>query len=331
MQRNLFSVLLMLFFTTPILSQAETFGMLSYTAPAGWQRIADKDHIKFSQIKNQTSYCILTIYNTRESLGTAEKDFAKDWADLAVRPFKAMTNPDIQNQPAGDWHIVAGASAFTFEGSDGLLMLTVISGKGKSASILSVTNDTSYISFIQDFLGGIDAKTENIKSVAPTPPSSSSTASIAGKWGRSGSSPSGLDPGTIITNQGYYKCQYEFKKDGTYTLYGERWGGYMKSNEFWVTTENGTYKIDGNRITIKPAKSKMVMKNRDGVSSKTQQLSIAPRTYNWQFHYFEGIGENNLVLTTQKETQQDGNFAGNEQFPKSYLYSQEYKPEWRFR
>jgi hypothetical protein len=332
MSLKIFSLFLTLFSALPALAQTETFGMLSYTAPVGWQRMADKDHIKFTEIKNQTSYCILTIYNTRESLGTADKDFEKDWTDLAVRPFKAMENPEIQKQQAGEWHIIAGASAYTFQGSDGLLMLTVISGKGKSASILSVTNDTSYITFIQDFLGGIDAKIENIKPAATTKPASTaSNAGFAGKWGRAGSSPWGLDPGTIMTNQGNYKCQYEFKKDGTYTFYAERWGGYSKSNEFWITNENGTYKIDGDRVVIKPAKSKMVMKNREGVASKSQQLSIAPRTYRWQFHYFEGIGENNLVLRTEKETAQDGKFAGNEQFPNSYLYSQDYKPEWRFR
>jgi hypothetical protein len=325
-------MLLTLFSAAPLPAQTETFGMLTFTAPAGWQRVGDKDHIKFTEIKNQTSYCILTIYNTRESLGNPDKDFAKHWTDLAIRPFKAMANPEIQKQPAGEWHIIAGASTFSFEGSDGLLMLTVISGKGKSASILSVTNDTAYIRFIQDFLGGIDIKIENLKPAAGNQPTATiSNASIAGKWARSGSSPWGLDPGTLITNQGNYKCQYEFKKDGTYTFYGERWSGYGKSNEFWVTNENGTYKIDGNRVIIKPAKSKMVLKNREGLTSKSQQLSIAPRTYRWQLHYFEGIQENNLVLTADKETSQDGKFAGNEQFPNSYLYSQDYKPEWRFR
>lgn len=39
-------------------------------------------------------------------------------------------------------------------------------------------------------------------------------------------------------------------------------------------------------------------------------------------HFFEGIGEWNLVLTPLdgKETARDGSFASNDAFPKSYLF-----------
>jgi hypothetical protein len=320
-------LLISLFSALPALTQTETFGILTYTPPQGWQREATAEHIKYTEIKNQTSYCILAIYNTRESTDDADKDFEKEWTDLAVKPFQVISSPETQKEKTtAGWTVIAGAAPFKFQGSDGLLMLTAISGYGKTASIMSITNDTSYINFIQGFLGTIDIKPGK----AVTDSSTTNTSALIGKWGKSGSSPSRYINGVLNNTayNGYYKGQYDLKADGSYTFTGESYNGL---NEFRLLDENGTYKITGQQLLLIPAKAVFRVTDINGRLRKTEKAVIAKRTYNWQLHFFEGIGETNLVLTAKEENITDGGFSSNSLFPNSFLYSREYKPEWKFR
>lgn len=154
---------------------------------------------------------------------------------------------------------------------------------------------------------------------------------IVGVWSKSASSPWGTAPGNVATNAGYYKGQYQFKADGTYTFKGESWGGYSRSEEFWTIAENGAYSVSGDVLTISPSASVATQRNAEGVVKKSQNNALEKMVYRWRLHYFEGIGETNLVLQPQRATQRDGGFAGNSAFPNSYLYSQGGNLEWRFQ
>jgi hypothetical protein len=153
---------------------------------------------------------------------------------------------------------------------------------------------------------------------------------IVGAWSKSASSPWGLDPGSMMTNAGYYKGLYQFKADGSYSFKGESWGGYSRSDEFWTIEESGSYSVNGESLTVSPRASTATLRNRAGVVKKSQNNQLEKVTYKWKLHYFEGIGETNLVLQTTQQTLRDGSFAGNSAFPNSYLYSQGNKLEWRF-
>lgn len=150
---------------------------------------------------------------------------------------------------------------------------------------------------------------------------------IDGMWSKSASSPWGS---TATTNAGYYKGQYQFKPDGAYSFKGESWGGYARPEEFWTIEESGSYSVDGGSLTISPAKSKATLRNGAGVVQKSQSNPPEKVTYAWKLHYFEGIGETNLVLQPARQTKRDGGFAGNSDFPNSYLYSRDGNIEWRF-
>lgn len=153
---------------------------------------------------------------------------------------------------------------------------------------------------------------------------------VVGVWSKSASSPWGLSPGAVVTNAGYYKGQYQFGPNGSYRFKGESWGGSLRSNEFWTIEESGVYSVDGDALTISPRTSTATLRDRAGVVKKTQNNPLEKMTYKWKLHYFEGIGETNLVLQPSQPTMRDGGFAGNSDFPNSYLYSQNGKLEWRF-
>jgi hypothetical protein len=153
---------------------------------------------------------------------------------------------------------------------------------------------------------------------------------VVGVWSKSASSPWGLDAGTVATNAGYYKGQYEFKTDGSYSFKGESWGGYLRSQDFWTIEESGSYSVNGDALTIAPRTSTATLRDRAGAVKKSQNNQLEKVTYKWKLHYFEGIGEINLVLQPSRQTLRNGGFAGNSAFPNSYLYSQGKKLEWRF-
>lgn len=153
---------------------------------------------------------------------------------------------------------------------------------------------------------------------------------LVGTWNKSSSSPWGLSPGRVSTNAGYFKGQYEFNPDGTYFFKGESWGGYLRSDEFTTIEERGRYAINGNELKIAPATSSATVRNSSGVVKTKRNLPLESVAYKWSLHYFEGIGETNLVLQPAQPTARDGSYAGNSDFPNSYLYSKNGKLEWRF-
>ena len=153
---------------------------------------------------------------------------------------------------------------------------------------------------------------------------------IVGTWSKSASSPWGSSPGAVATNAGYYKGQYQFRADGGCSFKGESWGGYSRSNEFWTIEESGTYSVNGDSLTIEPRTSTATLRDQAGTVKKSQNNRPERVTYKWRLHYFEGIGETNLVLQPIQPTLRDGSFAGNSAFPNSYLYSQGSKLEWRY-
>jgi len=213
----------------------------------------------------------------------------------------------------------------------------------KTSDKEALNNFSELANYSMRLVLGVDADKLNISgnnlsvegSDLPTPEATSTENKIVGVWSKSASSPTGL-AGTIdgtqklMTNAGYYKGQYQFKPDGTYTFKAESWGGYLRSNEFWTTEENGSYLVGGDTLTVSPKSNKKTLRNREGVVQKSMNDPVEKVTYKWRLHYFEGLNETNLVLQAAKENSRDGGFSGNSNFPNSFLYSSTRNIEWRF-
>lgn len=190
--------------------------------------------------------------------------------------------------------------------------------------------DPARLSFRNDRLvvGSDEAAAAASPQPARTP--AASAPGVVGVWSKSASSPWSTSPGAVATNAGYYKGQYQFRPDGTYSFKGESWGGYLRSEEFWTIEESGSYAVEGDALTVTPRASRSTLRDSSGTVRKTQNNALEATTYSWRLHYFEGIGETNLVLRPARPTTRDGAFSANSDFPDSYLYSQNGKLEWRF-
>ena len=329
--------LLFLFIPQTIFCQTEKIDIIQFTSPSGWTKTPKDGLMVYSNSdKNTGGFCLLTVYPSTASAGSPNNDFANEWNEKVVKAFKAQANPKTATQMAdGGWTSVSAAAQFESDGTTSAVMMTVISGYGRAASILVIFNNQEYLPQIDAFMTGIkmdkaqaaaDAKaSQTVKTVV-----GSSSNSVVGKWAKSFSGTKGRDQSANVLNSEYYKSQYTFNADGTYFFKAEKWLGYIKSNEFWMTDESGNYTVAGEMLTIIPKKSVTSLKNREGVLLNTQANPLETTTYKWTLYYFSGIKETNLILHTDTETRRDGPFGSNDLFPKSYFFSQTYVPEWKF-
>jgi len=90
----------------------------------------------------------------------------------------------METVPDNGWTAVAGGSLVDFQGNKAFAFLTVISGFGKSVSVLAILNDESFLPTFQTFVERMDidktvAAPANVPATASVS-SSSSSASVAG-------------------------------------------------------------------------------------------------------------------------------------------------------
>lgn len=153
----LITCILTIVFAPTILAQTETLGAIQYSAPAGFTKSA-KDHaVVFSQIDQaKGKFCFITLYAAAPSSGKAQSDFASEWKIRVVEPWKAEANPKTESVPENGWTAIAGGAVINFEGNKAFAFLTVISGFGKTVSVLAVLNDESYLASFQAFVERMD-------------------------------------------------------------------------------------------------------------------------------------------------------------------------------
>jgi len=316
----------------PICCQSEKFDIIEYTPPKSWSKTVKEGAVVYTDInKAANAFCVLTIYKSATSSNDANTDFTNDWKTFVAKPFRAEENPQTDSQTADGWTIISATAPIETDGVKSLAILTTFSGYGMTTSVLAVSNSDMYVKPIGAFLESIKLdKTNGRSKPSPTVNSGSSSNSFIGRWAKSFSGTMGRDQSANVLNSGYYKSQYTFNSDGTYVFKAEKWLGYTKSNEFWMTDESGDYTVVGEILTIMPKKSMTTLKNREGVVLGTQANPLERTTYKWTLYYFAGIKETDLILHTDNETRRDGPFGSNDLFPKSYFFSQKYVPEWKF-
>ena len=319
--------ILCLFVPQIVNCQTEKVDIIQFTPPKDWKKTA-KDGLVIYNIVDKTTggYCLLTVYPSIESAGDSKKDFATQWSERVVKAFKAEENPKTETQTDNGWTSVSAATQFESDGVKSAVMMTVISGYGRTASVLALLNNQEFFPQIDAFMTSIkmdkdqavaDAKpvpTTPTSPTAPTTPVANSynSADLVGKWGNG-----------ISGIGGATQQYYQFNADGTYSFVLSGYSGLAGRIGTYQTTteESGVYTLDGDSMTITPKKSQT---KSNGEGLKNNPLEIV--TYRWTIHYFEGVREYALIMHPDHKTKRDGEFSyGYAAFPNSYGYTQKKK------
>lgn len=159
------------FAPTTAFSQTEKLGIIKYTPPKGWNKTLKDNVVAFSEINQATgTFCIITLYGATPSAGSPQSDFANEWNKLVVQTLKAEANPETNTESADGWIVTGGGAAVEIQGGKAFAFLTVLSGFGKTVSVLAVLNERSYLTQWQAFVAGLDIdKTPLASAPAPIP------------------------------------------------------------------------------------------------------------------------------------------------------------------
>ena len=145
--KKICSFLLAILLLQQAFSQTETFDIITYIPPKDFKKDNKQGVVNYTNI-NETkgTFCVITIYASSASAGDAEKDFDNEWAALVATPYKAEAKPttEMQTTPEG-WKVITGMAPIKLDGIDCYIMLTVVSGFGKTLSIRTSLNDEAYI------------------------------------------------------------------------------------------------------------------------------------------------------------------------------------------
>src|SRR4030095_5508722 len=123
-----------------VFAQTEKLGVVSYSPPPGFTKSAQELHVViFSQMdKAKGNFCFISLYAAAPSSGNPQVDFASEWKTRVVEQFKGEASPKTETVPDNGWTATAGGTKIEFQGTQAFAFLTVISGFGKTVSVLGV-------------------------------------------------------------------------------------------------------------------------------------------------------------------------------------------------
>lgn len=268
------SLLFFLIIPQTAICQTEKLGIVQYTPPKGMNKTPKENVVVFSELNQTTGkYCIITLYGATPGTGNPTGDFKREWTNLVVKTMKAEANPKTETTAADGWTAIGGGSEVESEVGKAVGFLTVISGFGKTVSILAVFNDPAYVKQVDSFISAIEMD----KTTAPANNTAAVTAPTLDQWGNLFIPPPTRQltiadlVGNWGDNPGRISTQYVFRDSGAHAgtdslHFTSKWtidsdGGYV--NDFFevrngkklrdITT--GTVSITGRVISIKRQKS----------------------------------------------------------------------------
>lgn len=266
--------LLVIFIAQSAFAQTEKLGVIKYAAPQGFTRSAQEQHaVVFSVIDQaKSNFCFITLYAAGASSGNAQSDFASEWKTRVVEPWKAEASPKTESAPDNGWTGVAGGAQIDFQGNKAFAFLTVISGFGKSVSVLAVLNDDSYLAPVQAFIEKIDidktvaAPAASQSTGTPTPglqydtnghllippPTRQLTiADLAGQWGES----DGINVRYVYRDSGNYAGtdSLHYKSKMTFSAAGGYYNDFyaIQNGKMIKEKSNGSISINGRVLSIR--------------------------------------------------------------------------------
>lgn len=219
--------------------------------------------VAFSELNKTGTYCIITLYGATPGTGNPTSDFTREWNNLVVKTMKAEASPQTETTAADGWTAIAGGAEVESEAGKAAGFLTVISGFGKTVSILAVFNDPAYVKQVDAFISAIEMdKTTapaaavpafvNGKLVIPLPSRQLTAADLAGEWGEDAQR---ISTTYVYRSSGNYAGtdSLAFRSKMSFT----RNGGYL--NDFFAIRNGqkeidksvGTFAINGRVLSIK--------------------------------------------------------------------------------
>lgn len=313
-------------------AQKETYDIISYSVPKSWKKEILENALQLSAVDNKTGeYIAVVVVKSTASNLSANENFTDHWTKLVKSTVAVAEDPAMQ-APAKDkdWDIVSGQANYTDGSAKGIVTQITATGYGKVISLVAMTNTDKFRNDLEQFFNSLELTelTTTPTTSEPTPSADGNT-TIVGLWTYYIVETNGgyYANGIYVTNYtaGYFRKEYTFYADGTYRFLEKDWSVNMK--DIFFAYETGTWKVAGNKLTIKPSngkneswsKSASNRTNEWGSLVKATERKLETITYTYDLHYYEGSKETSLLLYYNKDTERDGTLSSKND--KGYYWS----------
>lgn len=322
--------LLLMLYASVAMAQKETFDIISFTSPKGWKKDVKEELVQFvKEDKAKGTYCIIGLYHSVDADADSKTNFDASWKILAKETFNITDAPAMQPPSTENgWELQTGHANFDNNGSKGLAMLVTASASNKAVNLLVVTNSNAYESDISQFMQSIDMKKPPASNPVATTTTASNNTSIVGIWGDYNTESNGVMNGFPMLTGGYFRKEYTFYKDGTYLYRVKDWSVTVREIRYGY--ETGTYKVNGNQLTITPSKSVGELWSKSpsgrtvGWGSKVKSYVFKQETitYSFEIRYLSGMERSYLYLWCNKPTERDGRRSNDNNALHEFSYGQ---------
>lgn len=155
---KLFSFIILLLPAYVSFAQKDTFDIVNYTVPAGYELVKNNNVLTYyKEDKSTGAYCNIFIYNLMPGQGGIQQDFDYAWNNQVQKPFKVTAAANMQPiATLKGWQFLLGTIRYADNGVATLAMLLTFSGENKMQSICILSNSDRYKSDIESFIASVD-------------------------------------------------------------------------------------------------------------------------------------------------------------------------------
>jgi hypothetical protein len=310
MKQLLFTAMCLVCFSWTIFAQTtETFDISTFQSPKGWTKQVGQDAVQFSVADND-SYCLIMLYRSIPGLGSPKENFDAAWSTIVKEAVAVSAAP--QMLPAdgkGEWLIAGGFAPFEKDGSKGVAMLITATGYGRMVNALVLTNTQAYEAAVTAFLESISFKKPAVQTPPQTPANTNgSQPALAGNFWKQGGVRQGM-LGHAGLSTGSFSKTYQFFSNGTYKF--SREDMQLAAPKYYLESEEGTYKVTGNTITITPNKASFSQHrlNKQDPPTASGKLPLSTAQYRFEFWLHDDNWALLLSPVDGNETKRDGTFS----------------------
>jgi len=302
-------------------AQQETYDLVTYTMPRGWQKQQAEGGVQLFVTDAKTGgYAIAIVTKAMASTGSPQGDFDSQWKSLLVNTVTSITRP-VMTAPVHDngWEIRSGNGNYVDGQVKGLATLLTATGNSQTTAVVLMTNTQQYQNDLLAFINSLELKNfqqqnKSNSNSTTVKTNDANPTSLVGLWVYYRSETSGFMNGMPMYSGGYFRNEYAFSADGTYVYRSKNWSTTIKDILF--VYETGTWKVNGNFVTITPSKGKgeWWSKAPSGRTSewgklvKSSTWKLEPVTYTFEVKNFSEI---TLLLRSPNETQREGSQENN--------------------
>jgi hypothetical protein len=290
---------------------AETFDISTYQPPKNWNKQTGADAVQFSiEDKTTGAFCLISLFKSVPGLSSPKENFDAAWSAIVKETVPVSAAPQMfASDPKGEWLVAGGFAPFEKDDAKGVAVLYTATGYRRMVNALVLTNTQAYEAVATAFLNSISFRKPAVEDQPQAAVvSNGSQPSLAGNFWKQGAIRQGM-LGHYGLSTGTFSKTYQFFSNGTYKF--SREDMQLAAPKYYLESEEGTYTVSGNTITITARKASFGQHrlSKEERPAKSGNLALTNAQYRFEFWLYDGNWRLLLSPVDGNETKRDGTFS----------------------